>query len=104
MRVLEEDLGKKANKRVAGEMTAVLDAALHEWGRQVRARLSGWGQQGQARQPHQASGTAGGVPGPASGPTAGGGPASGAQGLVNGASAPVHAQVSPILLPDIGDL
>jgi uncharacterized membrane protein YgcG len=39
MREKEEDLGRHANARVADEMTKVLDVALQEWSRQVRAKL-----------------------------------------------------------------
>jgi Domain of unknown function (DUF4407) len=39
MRQREEELGKKANKHVAEHMEAILDVALAEWSRQVRARL-----------------------------------------------------------------
>jgi hypothetical protein len=39
MREKEEDLGRRANSCVAGEMTKVLDVALQEWSRQVRAKL-----------------------------------------------------------------
>jgi hypothetical protein len=39
MREKEEDLGRHANACVADEMTKVLDVALQEWSRQVRAKL-----------------------------------------------------------------
>jgi uncharacterized membrane protein YgcG len=39
MREKEEDLGRHANVCVADEMTKVLDVALQEWSRQVRAKL-----------------------------------------------------------------
>ncbi len=39
MRKQEEVLGRRANGYVAGEMTKVLDVALAEWSRQVRAKL-----------------------------------------------------------------
>lgn len=41
MRGREEELGKYANEHVAGKMREVLDLALQEWSKQVRARLSG---------------------------------------------------------------
>jgi hypothetical protein len=39
MRQLEEKLGKKANEHVAEHMEAILDVALAEWSRQVKAKL-----------------------------------------------------------------
>jgi Domain of unknown function (DUF4407) len=39
MRQKEEDLGLRANRYVAGEMSKILDVALREWSRQVRAKL-----------------------------------------------------------------
>lgn len=40
MRAREEDLGKQANQYVADEVTKILDRALQEWGKQVRAKLA----------------------------------------------------------------
>ena len=58
MRVLEVNLGKRANKHVASEMEKILDVALQKWSSQVQARLSasGGGSTGSN------AGTAGGGP------------------------------------------
>ncbi len=39
MQQKEEDLGKHANTRIAGEMTKILDTTVLEWGRQAREGL-----------------------------------------------------------------
>jgi hypothetical protein len=48
MRQKQEDLGRRANTRVAHEMEAILDAALHEWSNQVRSTLAAPGKSAQA--------------------------------------------------------
>jgi Domain of unknown function (DUF4407) len=41
MRRREEELGKRANEHVTGEMEQILDLALQEWSDRVRAKLAG---------------------------------------------------------------
>ncbi|WP_433227977.1 DUF4407 domain-containing protein [Actinomadura formosensis] len=118
MRKLEVDLGKRANKHVAAEMTTIIDIALRQWSAQLHAQLAGGTQPAGAPAPlpgtppaaavppNHAQGTALPQPIPPSGPpatpTTPAAPAPTPPALTNGAPpAPAPAAPAPPPAPAV---